>query len=267
MIIIGEKINATRKSVAAALQQRDEQFIIDLATAQAQAGADYIDLNGGDPREGQEAENMKWLVELTQANTDVPLAIDSAAPDALEVGLSMATEGSRPILNSISLETDNLDKRLEILAKHDCMVIGLEMSDDGPPQGVNDRVDRAGELIEKFEACGKKSNDIIIDPCFFPVSADGACGRAVIDAIAAIHATWPDIHIGGGCSNISFGLPKRKLVNFAGLAQAIYHGMDTGLIDPCTPGIVAAILAAEAVAGRDDYCMNYINAERQGILG
>jgi 5-methyltetrahydrofolate--homocysteine methyltransferase len=75
------------------------------------------------------------------------------------------------------------------------------------------------------------------------------------------------VHIGGGCSNISFGLPKRKLVNFAGLAQAIYHGMDAGLIDPCAPGIIAAILAAEAVAGKDDYCMNYINAEREGILG
>jgi cobalamin-dependent methionine synthase I len=267
MIIIGEKINATRKTVAAALENRDEQFIIDLAIAQANAGAHYIDINGGDPREGREAENMAWLAGLVQANTNVPLAIDSANPDALEVGLSLTKEGSRPILNSISLETDNLDRRREILAKHDCMVVGLEMSDDGPPTGVEDRLDRAAKLIDKFAACGKQLDDIIIDPCFFPVSADGACGRAVIDAIAAIHAKWPEVHIGGGCSNISFGLPKRKLVNFAALAQAIYHGMDAGLIDPCTPGIVAAILAAEAVAGKDDYCMNYINAEREGILG
>jgi cobalamin-dependent methionine synthase I len=267
MIIIGEKINATRKSVAAALEERNEQFIIDLAVSQAQAGADYIDVNGGDPRDGVEAENMKWLVELVQANTDKPLAIDSANPDALEVGLSLVKEGSKPILNSISLESDSLDARLEILAKYDCMVVGLEMSDDGPPTGVEDRVERAAELIEKFQACGKKVSDIIIDPCFFPVSSDVMCGRAVIDAIAAIHAKWPEVHIGGGCSNISFGLPKRKLVNFAGLAQAIYHGMDAGLIDPCAPGIIAAILAAEAVAGKDDYCMNYINAEREGILG
>ena len=267
MIIIGEKINATRKTVAAALADRDEQFIIDTAVAQARGGADYIDLNGGDPREGQEAENMAWLVNLVQANTDVPVAIDSANPEAMDVGLSLVREGDKPILNSISLETDNLDERLETLAKYDCMVIGLVMSDDGPPQGAGDRVDRAGALIEKFEACGKSGGDIIIDPCFFPVSADGACGRAVIDAIAAIHANWPDVHIGGGCSNISYGLPKRKLVNFAALAQAIYHGMDAGLIDPCIPGIVAAILAAEAVAGKDDYCMNYINAERDGTLG
>jgi len=267
MIIIGEKINATRKAVAAALADRDEQFIIDTAVAQGQAGADYIDLNGGDPREGREARNMEWLVNLVQAHTDVPVAIDSANPEAMDVGLSLVKEGVKPILNSISLETDSLDKRLEILAKYDCMVIGLVMSDDGPPQGVDDRVERTGMLIEKFQACGRKTGDIIIDPCFFPVSADGACGRAVIDAIAAIHNNWPEIHIGGGCSNISYGLPKRKLVNFAALAQAIYHGMDVGIIDPCTPGIVAAILAAETVAGKDDYCMNYINAERDGALG
>ncbi|MCY2929323.1 MAG: hypothetical protein NTV86_07470 [Planctomycetota bacterium] len=83
-------------------------------------------------------------------------------------------------------------------------------------------------------------------------------GRMVVDAIAKIHATWPDVHIGGGCSNISFGLPKRRLINLALLTQAIYHGMDTGLVDPCAEGVVATILAAEAVAGKDDFCMNYV---------
>ena len=267
MIIIGEKINATRKAIATALADRNEQLIIDTAIAQANAGADYIDVNGGDPRPGKEAENMAWLVNLVQANTNVPVAIDSANPEAMDVGLSLVREGDKPMLNSISLETDNLDARLETLAKYDCMVVGLLMSDNGAPSGIEDRVDRSAELIEKFQACGKKIDEIIIDPCFFPVSSDGACGRAVIDAIAAIHAKWPEVHIGGGCSNISFGLPKRKLVNFALLAQAIYHGMDAGLIDPCTPGIIAAIAAAEAVAGKDDYCMNYINAERDGKLG
>ena len=100
------------------------------------------------------------------------------------------------------------------------------------------------------------------DPRFLPVSTDPQCGRGVIDAIAGIREKWPDVHIGGGCSNISFGLPKRKLVNMALLAQAIYHGMDAGLIDPCTPGIMETILAAETVAGKDDFCMNYVTAMR-----
>ena len=260
MIIIGEKINATRKTIAQALAERDEQHIIATARQQADAGAQYIDVNGGDPRQGVEAENMAWLIDLVQANTEAAVSVDSANPDAVRIGLSKANK--RPILNSISLESDRLESMLPILAEFDCMVVGLLMSDDGTPSEVEDRLERAETLIDKLTGAGRKIEDIIIDPCFLPVSTDGACGRKVIDAIAAIHAKWPQVHIGGGCSNISFGLPKRKLVNMALLAQAIYHGMDTGIIDPCVDGIMATILAAEAVAGKDDFCMNYVMAMR-----
>ena len=109
-------------------------------------------------------------------------------------------------------------------------------------------------------------SDIIIDPCFLPVAADQQAGRAVIDAIAEIHRRWAEVHIGGGCSNISFGLPQRKSVNFALLAQAIFHGMDAGIIDPCIDGILSTIYAAEAVAGRDEFCMGYVTAAREGKL-
>lgn len=265
MIIIGEKINATRKSVAAALEARDADFITRTILEQAEAGADYIDVNGGDPRQGREGENMAWLIELVHAGTDLPIAVDSADAEAIKVGLSMAR--SKPILNSITLESQRLDVMLNILAENECMVIALLMSDAGPPSGVDDRLKSAASLIEKITSIGKEVSEIIVDPCFFPVASDANSGRCVIDAIGAIRREWPQVHIGGGCSNISYGLPRRKLVNFAALAQAIYHGMDVGIIDPCTPGIMAAILAAEAVAGMDDFCMKYVTAEREGKLG
>ncbi len=265
MIIIGEKINATRKAIGKALEERDADLIIKTAVEQAEAGADYIDLNGGSPHKGQEAENMKWLMELVQANTDKPVAVDSADPDAVIVGLETAKQ--KPILNSISLESDRLKSMLPIASDHECMVVALLMSDDGTPTGADDRVERAEILLEKLTGAGKKLDELIVDPCFLPVSADPSSGRAVIDAIARIHEKFPDVHIGGGCSNISYGLPKRKIVNFALLSQAIYHGMDAGIIDPCIPGIVAMILAAEAVAGKDDFCMSYVMAEREGKLG
>jgi 5-methyltetrahydrofolate--homocysteine methyltransferase len=256
MIIIGEKINATRKAIAAALADRDETVIIQTAQDQAQAGAEYIDINGGDPREGMEEKNMAWLVALVQANTDKALAIDTADVAAMRRGLSLAKR--KPILNSISLETDRLEPMLPIAAEYDCMVVALLMSDEGTPCRVDDRLERAGRLIEKLTGIGKSIKDVIIDPCFLPVSADMNAGRMVIDAIAGIHQRWPDVHIGGGCSNISFGLPKRRLINLALLVQAIYHGMDTGLVDPCAEGVMATILAAEAVAGKDEFCMNYV---------
>jgi len=264
MIIIGEKINATRKSVAAALEARDADCIVKIAVEQVQAGADYLDLNGGDPREGREVENIAWLIELVQANTEAPVAVDSANLQAVRKGLEIAK--AKPILNSISLEPERLKPLLGILAEHDCMVIALLMSDAGPPHGTEDRLANAGELIEKLTAAGKKLDEIIIDPCFLPIAAEPASGRKVIEAIAEIHRRWPEVHIGGGCSNVSFGLPKRKYVNFALLSQAIFCGMDVGLIDPCTPGIMAAIYAAEAVAGKDEFCMSYVTAEREGKL-
>ena len=261
MIFIGEKINATRMMIAEALAQRDEQHIIQTAVEQARAGAEYIDVNGGDPREGQEAKNMAWLMELVQANTETAVSVDSANGEAVRLGLSMAQK--KPILNSISLEGERLDVMLPVLGEFECMVVALLMSDAGTPSGVDDRLANAAALIEKILATGRKIDEIIVDPCFLPVSTDSGSGRAVVDAIAAIHREWPDVHVGGGCSNISFGLPKRKLINFALLGQAIYNGMDAGIIDPCIPGMMETIRAAEAVAGKDEFCMNYVMAMRQ----
>jgi len=265
MIIIGERINTARKSIAAALEARDEEHIIRTAVEQVEAGADYLDVNGGDPREGREVENIAWLVELVQAHTDVPVAVDSANPDAVRKGLSLAA--GKPILNSISLESERLVAMLPIVAEHDCMVVALLMADGGTPAGGDERLRRAETIIEKLTGAGKKTGEIIVDPCFLPVSADPGGGRGVIDGIAAIRREWPEVHVGGGVSNISFGLPKRKLVNIAALAQAVFAGMDYAIVDPCTTGIVATILAAEVVAGKDDFCMNYVTAEREGRLG
>ncbi|MCY2929324.1 MAG: dihydropteroate synthase [Planctomycetota bacterium] len=147
MIIIGEKINATRKAIAAALAERNEKAIIQTAVEQAAAGADFIDINGGDPREGMEEKNMAWLVELVQANTDKALAIDSADVGAMRKGLSLVRK--KPILNSISLESDRLGPMLPIVAEHDCMVVALLMSDEGTPCRVDDRLHRAEALIAK----------------------------------------------------------------------------------------------------------------------
>jgi len=265
MLVIGEKINATRKAIATALQERDAEHIRKAAREQAQAGADYIDVNGGDPRAGAEVANMEWLVGEVQDVTDLPVCVDTADPDAMRKGLSLAR--GKPILNSVSLEAERLEKMLPVAGEFDCMVVALLMSDDGTPTGVDDRLERAEALIEKLTAQGRALEEIIVDPAFLPVSADPASGRQVLEAIAAIRAHWPDVHIGGGLSNVSYGLPKRRYVNVAALSMAIYAGMDAALVDPCTPGLMGTILAAEAVAGRDEFCMTYVTAGHEGKLG
>lgn len=264
MIVIGEQINATRKRIAEALDKRDAAAIRKVATRQAAAGANYLDINGGDPRAGREAENMAWLIEVAQGCTDLPVAVDSANSDAARVGLSKAK--GKPILNSISLEADRFDPLSALAGEYDCMVVALLMGHDGPPRSLDDRLRFAEKLITRLLSVGRKIDDIIVDPCFFPISADAACGREVMQSITSIRQKWPGVHCGGGLSNISYGLPERRLVNLAALSIAIYHGMDAALVDPTQEGVMWTIYASEAVAGVDDFCMNYVVAAREGKL-
>ncbi len=264
MIIIGEKINATRKSIAAAVEARDAEAIVKVASEQAAAGADYLDVNGGDPDPEAEVENVKWLVERVQSRVSAPLCIDSANPRAIEAGLSLAE--AKPIVNSISLEADRLERFLAIVSRHECMVIALCMSDAGMPAGADDRVERAGRLVEALRGAGKQADEIIVDPCFVPVSAQPGAGREVCQAIARIRRELPAVHVGGGLSNVSFGLPNRRRINLAMATSAVFSGMDAAIIDPCTPGMVPAILAAEVISGADEWCARYVAAHRAGRL-
>ena len=119
MIIIGEKINATRKSISAAISAKDEGHIITTAKDPVAAGADYIDLNGGDPNPEIEVSNMEWLVKLVQDSVDVPLCLDSSNVKAIEAGLALVK--AKPIVNSITLETERLESFLPVLATiHSC---------------------------------------------------------------------------------------------------------------------------------------------------
>lgn len=260
MIVIGEKINATRKRIQSALAERDAEAIAAVARQQDQAGADYIDVNGGDPGEGKEVANMDWLMDVVQEATSKPVAVDTANPDAARVGLSKAK--GKAILNSISLESDRLNRLLPLVGEFDCRVVALLMSDGGTPSGVEDRLEAAKTLLGHLTDAGKNLDEIIVDPCVLPVSADPASGARLMEAIAKIADNWPEVHIGGGLSNVSFGLPQRRWANLAALSQAIAAGMDYAILDPCAEGVMEIIHAAEAVAGRDEFCMNYVTFMR-----
>ena len=211
MIIIGEKINATRKQVAAAIANNDKSTIETLATEQTIAGASFLDLNGGDP--SREIENLSWLIDVVQNVTDLPISLDSANPLAIEAGLKKVKK--KPLLNSISLEKDRLTKFLPLAQNHDCNVVALLMSDKGVPTGIDDRLMMAEELVGKLIDVGKKESEIFIDPCFLTVYTEPNAGLDLLEAIRKIRKRWPEIHISGGVSNASHGLPARKWINQA----------------------------------------------------
>ncbi len=261
MLIIGELINCTRKKVGEAAEKRDAEFFRDLAQKQASAGAHMLDVNGGLPQ--QEVELLSWLVDLVQGVVDIPLCLDSADPEALMQALPRCKQ--RPMVNSISDEPARW-KMLPVLKEHRPKVIALCLSEGGMPNGVEDRVATASRLIDRLTAEGFALDDIYVDPCVMPL-ATGPHGKNLLASVAQIVARYPGVHISAGVSNVSFGLPVRKLLNETFLLLLMAHGLDAAIVDPRDQQLMMNIIAAEALLGRDAHCKNYVRAYREGKLG
>jgi len=261
MLIIGELINCTRKKVGEAAQNRDAEFFRELARKQVAAGAHVLDVNGGLP--DQEVELLSWLVHLVQETVDIPLCLDSADPEALVKALPRCKQ--RPIVNSISDEPARW-AMLPVLKEHRPKVIALCLSESGLPNGVEDRVATASRLVDRLTAEGFALEDIYVDACVMPV-ATGPHSKNLLAAVGQIAAKYPGVHLSAGVSNISFGLPVRKLLNETFLTLLMAHGLDAAIVDPCDQQLMMNVSAAEALLGRDAYCKSYVRAYREGKLG
>ncbi len=262
MLIIGERINATRKRINEAVLKGDADLIREEARKQTAAGAQMLDVNGGVA--GREVEILSWLVGIVQEAAEVPLCLDSADPAALAAALPLCRRP--PMINSITDEPARFDAVLPLVIRHRAKVIALCMSPDSPPTGVEDRVATAQSLVGRLRARGVPDEDIYIDPCVFPVSTNHTYGPAVLEAVTRVRGMFPDCHTSCGVSNVSFGLPARKLLNEAFLIMLLGRGLDAAILDPCDEGIAARIFAAEALGGRDEYCQEYLRAYRAGRL-
>ena len=262
MFIIGELINCTRKRVGAAAQNRDASLIQEVARTQASAGADMLDVNGG--LAGQEAECLAWLVGVVQEAVQIPLCLDSSDPQALQRALPLCQK--RPLINSITDEPARYQAVLPLLKEFRPQVIALCMSAAGPPLGVEDRVATASRLVERLTAEGTALEDIFVDPCVLPASTGPEHGKAILEAVGQIKSRYPGVHISAGVSNVSYGLPLRKLLNEVFLVLLLGWGLDAAIVDPCDQQMMMNLRAAEALLGRDEYCVAYLRAFRDGKL-
>lgn len=263
MIIVGELINTSRKSIEHAVREKDAAFIQSVAKSQAAAGSDYIDVNAGTFLE-KEVEYLPWLVETAQAAVDLPCCLDSPNPSALQ--RAMAVHRGVPMINSISLEADRYDQLLPVATQSKCRLVALCMSRTAMPTTAEDRVDVAGRLIDGLTKAGMAPSDIFIDPLVQPVSVDIRMGAAVLDAIGMIRDRYPEVNIICGLSNISFGLPERKLINRFFLSLAIGRGLSAAILDPTDRAIIATLRTALMLTGQDEYCADYIDAYESGLL-
>jgi 5-methyltetrahydrofolate--homocysteine methyltransferase len=263
VLVIGELINCTRKKVGEAARNRDIEFFKEIARRQAHAGAGMLDVNGGVP--GQELEVLPWLVDIVQETVTTPLCLDSADPAALRRALPLCKQ--RAMINSITDEPARLQALLPLLKEFRPKVIALCLGEAGPPNTTADRVATATHLVDRLTAEGFVVDDIYVDPCVLPISTGPEHGKALVEATGQIKARYPGIHVSAGVSNVSFGLPMRKLLNEVLIVLLMAQGLDAAIVDPCDPQLMMNVQAAEALLARDEYCANYIQAFREGKLG
>jgi cobalamin-dependent methionine synthase I len=263
MIIVGELINSTRKSIGAAIEAGDKGKIQKIAKDQAEAGAHYIDVNAGSFQE-RETEYLTWLVTIVQEVVDLPCCIDSPNPPTLEAALKV--HKGIPLINSISLEKERCEKLLPVLAGKNLKVVALCSSDAGIPRTAADRLTIAEELIKLLLDHKVKLENIYVDPLVQPVATDKVFGFEFLESVAQIMTRFSGIHTICGLSNVSFGLPQRKFLNRTFMAMAIAKGLDAAIMDPLDKQMMSVIIASETLVGRDNFCMNYINAYRGGKL-
>ncbi len=255
------------------------RYLQRLAQRQEDAGAHFLDLNVDEislRREDQQ-EAMGWLVRTIRSTSRLPLSIDSSNIDIIRAGLEAwrdGADGDRGLLNSASLE--RLDA-LDLAREFDVQAIVTAAGESGMPNDTAERVANASRVVDAALQRGIPAADIYVDPLVFPIAVDQEFGNHCLAAIRELRERYgADLHITGGFSNVSFGMPQRRLINDVFLRLAIDAGADSGILDPVTSHIDSVMgldrgsrryrMAEDLLLGRDQYCASFIRAHRKGEL-
>ena len=265
MIIIGEKINGAIPATANAIAQRDADYILNLVKIQEEAGADYLDVCAGTTPE-EEKEALLWLIDVVQSQATKPICIDSPDPQILvDVFPKLKKPG---LLNSISLEGKKCEILLPLLRENpEWGVVALCCDNSGVAESADDKVKNAFRLIECAAEYGISPDRIHIDPLVLALSAVNDSALQFTEAIRRIKEKYPTVNVTAALSNISFGLPVRKLINTHFLTLCMQAGLNSVIADPANRDVTATLFAVEALLGRDKYCRKYTTAYRKGKIG
>ena len=264
MIIIGEKINSSLNGVTEAVKNRDVDFIQQRALEQAQKGADYIDVNCGTLID-EEAAALPWLVQTVQQAVNKPCCIDSPNPLALEAALKV--HKGQPMINSITGEAERYNAMIPLVKEYQANIVALVMDDEhGMPKDAATRIKVGAKLIDRMQTDGVPVSNIYIDPLVQPISTSGDMAVVVIDTIKGIRESYPHVHFMCGLSNVSFGLPKRGLLNRTFLTLCMSAGLDGAILDPGNRQMMSMVIATEALLNKDAFTKQYLKSYRKGLL-
>ena len=253
------------------------EYIRKIVQRQVDNGTDFLDVNVDEIswRLEEQKEAMRWLVQAIQQMSDTPLSIDSSNSEIIAAGLEVYDSSvGRALLNSASLE--RLDA-LDLATQYNTKVMVTAASESGMPQNPEERVANASRMVDAANDKGIATEDIFIDPLFFPIGVDTENGNHAFEAIRQLREKYgPAIHISGGFSNVSFQMPSRSLINDVFMILAIDAGADSGIIDPVTNNPQKALavdrtsktyqLTEDMMLGKDRFCRTFLRAYRKGEL-
>jgi len=262
LMIIGERINASRKPVKEALASKDREFFVNEVKAQLAAGANFIDLNAARTPE-TELEEMRWLLDNILGTSEADFSIDSSTPEVIKFALQKINRPGQ-LINSTTLEPEKYSQIFPLMLEHNAQIIVLLIDENGAPADTDQRIRNAEKMIKILKENHIPLDRVWVDPLVFTLSTNNKNGVYVLEAMAAIKKNWPQIRLTCGLSNVSYGLPSRKLLNRNFLVMAIQAGLDSVILDPLDQMLMSNLYAAMALAGRDEHCLNYLQAFRSG---
>jgi len=259
-VIIAERINPTgRKSLAEELKQGKFDIVREDAIKQTEAGAHIIDINVG-AAGVDEVEILPRAVKMVMEVTNQPLCLDSANPKALKSALEVYPY--KALINSVNGEERSLEEILPMVKESGSAVICLTMDEGGIPDNVEKRFEIAEKIIKRAESIGIKKEDLVFDCLVMPNSTNSDTGRITLETQRRVAKEF-GVSITGGYSNVSFGMPDRNLLNIHFITMGIISGLCAPITDPLIDNLAEAIKAADFLAGRDPYGMNYISFYRK----
>ena len=255
--VVGERINPTgKKRLQQALREGDSAYACAQAVAQAEAGAELLDVNAGLP-DIDEPATLEMLVRELQSITDLPLQLDSSNKDALARALRIYN--GKPIVNSVNGEQKVLDSILPLCKKYGAAVVGLALDEHGIPKTAEGRFEVAKRIVAATDAIGIPRGDVYIDCLTLTVSAEQSAAAETLKAITMCKKEL-GVRTVLGVSNISFGLPCRGYMNTTFLTLAMQAGLDLAIMNPNTPEMMAAVRAYRVLTSQDEKCNDYVAA-------
>ena len=255
--VVGERINPTgKKRLQQALREGDSAYACAQAVAQAEAGAELLDVNAGLP-DIDEPATLEMLVRELQSITDLPLQLDSSNKDALARALRIYN--GKPIVNSVNGEQKVLDSILPLCKKYGAAVVGLALDEHGIPKTAEGRFEVAKRIVAATDAIGIPRGDVYIDCLTLTVSAEQSAAAETLKAITMCKKEL-GVRTVLGVSNISFGLPCRGYMNTTFLTLAMQAGLDLAIMNPNTPEMMAAVRAYRVLTSQDPQSTDYVAA-------